>query len=164
MLLLKRKKLSKRFFIFISGDPIDFLSWFLNQLHLALNGTKKQDSSIIYKSFLGSMRMYTRKIPPTELDDKQKAALLLTDEYQEKITESPFLYLTCDLPPPPLFKDEFMENIIPQVSIYNHHSNFVFIIKFIFFPLIFFRLIYTHFSLNLILFKRKNTKLTKKIF
>lgn len=61
------------------------------------------------------MRIYTRKIPPTELDDKQKAALLLTDEYQEKVTESPFLYLTCDLPPPPLFKDEFMENIIPQV-------------------------------------------------
>lgn len=62
------------------------------------------------------MRIYTRKIPPTELEDKQKVALLLTDEYQEKITESPFLYLTCDLPPPPLFKDEFMENIIPQVS------------------------------------------------
>lgn len=61
------------------------------------------------------MRIYTRKIPPTELEDKQKEALLLTDEYQEKITESPFLYLTCDLPPPPLFKDEFMENIIPQV-------------------------------------------------
>jgi len=62
------------------------------------------------------MRIYTRRIPPTELDDKQKAAMLLTDEYQEVITESPFLYLTCDLPPPPLFKDEFMENIIPQVS------------------------------------------------
>jgi hypothetical protein len=25
--------------------------------------------------------------------------------------------LTCDLPPPPLFKDEFRENIIPQVRI-----------------------------------------------
>ena len=39
------------------------------------------------------------------------------DEYQEKVAESPFLYLTCDLPPPPLFKDEFRENIIPQVWI-----------------------------------------------
>lgn len=41
--------------------------------------------------------------------------MLLTTEYQEVVTESPFLYLTCDLPPPPLFKDETVENIIPQV-------------------------------------------------
>ncbi len=32
------------------------------------------------------------------------------------MTESPFLYLTTELPPPPLFKDEHHENIIPQVS------------------------------------------------
>ncbi|KAL0281029.1 UNVERIFIED_CONTAM: hypothetical protein PYX00_002148 [Menopon gallinae] len=114
----------KKFQFTEQGDPIDFLSWFLNSLHIALNGTKKPDSSIIYKSFLGSMRIYTRKIPPTELDDKQKAALLLTDEYQEKVTESPFLYLTCDLPPPPLFKDEFMENIIPQVNLFSLLTKF----------------------------------------
>lgn len=45
---------------YILGDPIDFLSWFLNSLHMALNGTKKPNSSIIYKSFLGHMRIYTR--------------------------------------------------------------------------------------------------------
>jgi len=100
----------------VLGDPIDFLSWFLNALHIALNGSKKRDSSIVYRSFLGSMRIYTRKIPPIELEEEQKEALLLMDEYQEKVTESPFLYLTCDLPPPPLFKDEFRENIIPQVK------------------------------------------------
>lgn len=93
------------------------MSWFLNALHIALNGSKKRDSSIVYRSFLGSMRIYTRKIPPIELEEEQKEALLLMDEYQEKVTESPFLYLTCDLPPPPLFKDEFRENIIPQVRI-----------------------------------------------
>lgn len=107
--------------IFSLGDPIEFLSWFLNALHMALNGTKKADSSIIYKAFLGSMRIYTRKIPATELDDRQKAAMLLTTEYQDVVTESPFLYLTCDLPPPPLFKDETVENIIPQVK---HTSSF----------------------------------------
>lgn len=83
---------------------------------MALNGTKKPDSSIVYRSFLGSMRIYTRKIPPIELEEEQKAALMQMDEYQEKSTDSPFLYLTCDLPPPPLFKDEFRENIIPQVT------------------------------------------------
>lgn len=100
-----------------SGDPIDFLSWFLNALHLALNGTKKRDSSIVYKTFLGHMRIYTRKIPPLELDESQRSELLHTVEYGETVTESPFLYLTCDLPPPPLFKDQFTENIIPQVSL-----------------------------------------------
>lgn len=61
------------------------------------------------------MKIYTRKIPSTDLTDKEKKSLLATLEYQEVITESPFLYLTCDLPPPPLFIDEFRENIIPQV-------------------------------------------------
>lgn len=101
------------------GDPVDFLSWFLNALHKALNGSKKNNSSIIYKSFLGSMRIYTRKIPSTDLDDKQKRNLLMMPEYQEVVTDSPFLYLTCDLPPPPLFIDEFRENIIPQVHIFG---------------------------------------------
>lgn len=84
---------------------------------MALNGTKKRDSSIIYKTFLGHMRIYTRKIPPLELEESQRSELLHTVEYGETVTESPFLYLTCDLPPPPLFKDQFTENIIPQVSI-----------------------------------------------
>lgn len=105
---------------FVLGDPIDFLSWFLNALHRALNGNKKKDSSIIYKSFLGNMKIYTRKIPSTDLNDKEKKTLLATAEYQEVITESPFLYLTCDLPPPPLFIDEFRENIIPQVREKEH--------------------------------------------
>lgn len=109
----------KKFQFTEQGDPIDFLSWFLNALHIALNGSKKRDSSIVYRSFLGSMRIYTRKIPPIELEEEQKEALLLMDEYQEKVAESPFLYLTCDLPPPPLFKDEFRENIIPQVNLYT---------------------------------------------
>lgn len=70
------------------------------------------------------MRIYSRKIPPTELDDKQKKTLLATQEYQETVTESPFLYLTCDLPPPPLFIDEFRENIIPQVNLYQLLTKF----------------------------------------
>lgn len=33
----------------------------------------------------------------------------------EHAEEIPWLYLTCDLPPPPLYPDELQENIIPQV-------------------------------------------------
>uniref|UniRef100_A0A8D8S0N9 ubiquitinyl hydrolase 1 n=1 Tax=Cacopsylla melanoneura TaxID=428564 RepID=A0A8D8S0N9_9HEMI len=47
----------KRFQFTEQSDPIDFLSWFLNTLHRALNGTKKRDSSIVYKTFLGSMKV-----------------------------------------------------------------------------------------------------------
>ncbi|KAI8429564.1 hypothetical protein MSG28_000185 [Choristoneura fumiferana] len=107
----------------IDGDPVDFLSWFLNSLHMALNGTKKADSSIIYKSFLGHMKIYTRKLPPPDADDAARVNLN-SDEYKEMITESPFLYLTCDLPPTPLFTDEFRENIIPQVNLYQLLSKF----------------------------------------
>lgn len=106
---------NKQFQITQQGDPIDFLSWFLHTTHRALRGNKKFDSSIINKAFLGQMNVYTRKIPSTDLDDTQKSLLLATEEYQEKVEATSFLYLTCDLPAPPLFIDEFRENIIPQV-------------------------------------------------
>lgn len=107
---------NKRFQITQQGDPIDFLSWFLHTTHRALRGNKNPDSSIINRAFLGQMNVYTRKIPSTDLDDTQKSLLLATEEYQEKVEATSFLYLTCDLPAPPLFIDEFRENIIPQVS------------------------------------------------
>jgi len=100
------------------GDPVEFLSWFLNALHLALNGKKKVTSSIIYQSFLGGMKIHSQRIPPIDATDKEKDELMLTPEYVETVSESPFLYLAADLPPPPLFKDEFSENIIPQVSFF----------------------------------------------
>lgn len=107
---------SKQFQITHQGDPIDFLSWFLHTTHRALRGNKDPNSSIINKSFLGQMKIYSRKIPSTDLDETQKSLLLATEDYQESSEDTSFLYLTCDLPAPPLFIDEFRENIIPQVS------------------------------------------------
>ena len=49
----------------------------------------------------------------------QKAELALLPEYQEKITKMPYLFLTCDLPPMPLFSDDKDENIIPQVPLFT---------------------------------------------
>ncbi|XP_060067142.1 U4/U6.U5 tri-snRNP-associated protein 2-like [Ylistrum balloti] len=105
----------KKFQITEQGDSLDFMSWFLNALHQALNGTRKLSSSIVNKTFRGKMRVYTRKVLPVELKDEEKEKLLQTDEYTEKYEEIPWLYLTCDLPPPPLYPDELRENIIPQV-------------------------------------------------
>jgi len=107
----------KKFQITNQGDPIEFLSWLLNSLHLTLNGTKSSSSSIIYKTFQGKMRTFTRKIPPVDLLEHEKIAILNTQEYQETVEEKPFLYLSVDLPAPPLFRDELKESIIPQVPL-----------------------------------------------
>ncbi|KAG4072559.1 hypothetical protein HA402_004648 [Bradysia odoriphaga] len=115
---------NKQFQITHQGDPIDFLSWFLHTTHRALRGNKDPNSSIINKSFLGQMKIYSRKIPSTDLDETQKSLLLATEDYQERSEETSFLYLTCDLPAPPLFIDEFRENIIPQVSLYQLLAKF----------------------------------------
>ena len=56
----------KKFQITQQGDPVEFLAWLLNSLHLTLNGTKNANSSIIYRAFQGKMKVYTRKIAPTE--------------------------------------------------------------------------------------------------
>ena len=128
----------KQFQITEQGDAVSFLSWLLNALHLALNGTKKAGSSVVYETFRGEMRIFTKKIPPAEDERRKKAEEELPDncplpasatagspdEYEWKEETSPFLYLTTELPPPPLFKDEHHENIIPQVSLYNILSKF----------------------------------------
>ena len=108
----------KNFQITKQGDAVSFLSWLLNALHMALGGTKKAGSSVIYKTFRGEMRIRTKKILPTgeDIDEARKEEMLATGEYEWKVAESPFLYLTVELPPPPLFKDEIQENIIPQAS------------------------------------------------
>lgn len=50
---------------------------------------------------------------------EEKEALLMTEEYQEQMSESTFLFLTLDLPTAPLYKDEKEQLIIPQVPLFN---------------------------------------------
>ena len=49
---------------------------------------------------------------------------MLSDEYKERCEENHFLYLTLDLPPTPLFKDDLSESIIPQVPLFTLLSKF----------------------------------------
>ncbi|KAF8765212.1 U4/U6.U5 tri-snRNP-associated protein 2 like protein [Argiope bruennichi] len=72
----------KMFQITEQGDPIAFLSWFLNSLHSALNGTKKPNSSIVYKTFQGALRIYTRTLLPIDATEEEKQQLLMNEEYQ----------------------------------------------------------------------------------
>jgi len=114
----------KRFQFTDQGDPVTFLGWFLNALHLAMGGKKKRASSIIYRTFQGRMRVYSRRMVPAELTAEQKKELAASPDYQETAEETPFMYLLAELPPPPLFKDELKENIIPQVSLFTILNKF----------------------------------------
>ncbi|KFO65116.1 U4/U6.U5 tri-snRNP-associated protein 2, partial [Corvus brachyrhynchos] len=93
----------KNFQITKQGDGVEFLSWFLNALHAALGGTKRKK-----KRGWG----------------EEKEQLLQNSEYQERMVESTFLYLTLDLPTAPLYKDEKEQLIIPQVPLFSILAKF----------------------------------------
>jgi len=66
-------------------------------------------------------------VDPTDDPDKNHTAdaeggsEVTTEDKEGKITveQTPFLNLSLDVPPPPLFKDDQEKNIIPQVPIYT---------------------------------------------
>lgn len=96
------------------GDPGEFLSWFLNQLHRDLGGNKKRNSSIIYSTFQGELRIDDQQVLKSgEYGTKPKFDL----DREIKSTRSPFLFLSLDLPPPPLFQSHLQNDIIPQISL-----------------------------------------------
>ncbi|KAG6865326.1 hypothetical protein C0991_003426 [Blastosporella zonata] len=98
------------------GDPVEFLGWLLNRLHKDLGGSKKKNSSIIFSTFQGELRVENQQVlvrPDSGENEKPRFDI----DRDIKASESPFLFLAVDLPPPPLFQDAVEKNIIPQVSI-----------------------------------------------
>uniref|UniRef100_A0A914LJW5 ubiquitinyl hydrolase 1 n=1 Tax=Meloidogyne incognita TaxID=6306 RepID=A0A914LJW5_MELIC len=89
----------------------------LNTLHMALNGTGKNFLFNSLPNFRGRMRQYMRKVLPVDASDESRRTLSETEEYREQVKELPFLSLALDLPPAPLYLDERMQNIIPQVPL-----------------------------------------------
>ncbi|VDK68179.1 unnamed protein product [Cylicostephanus goldi] len=71
----------KKFQFIKQGDAAEFMSFLLNTLHIALNGTQKSSSSIIYKIFRGRMRQYSRRVVPAEATDYERMRLLQQPEY-----------------------------------------------------------------------------------
>lgn len=105
---------SKRFTLTEQADPVDFLSWFLNHLHLALGGSRtKPGSSIVQRVFQGSLKVESQLI--TARADAGDRLRFEDAAVQTEITR--FLILTLDLPSAPLFQDELEKNIIPQVPL-----------------------------------------------
>lgn len=105
---------SKRFTLTEQSDPVDFLSWFLNNLHLALGGSKtKPGTSIIHRIFQGRLKIESQAITArADAGDR-----LRFEDADVKTQTQPFTILTLDLPSAPLFQDELDKNIIPQVPL-----------------------------------------------
>lgn len=130
-----------RFRLMEQGDPVEFLGWLLNRLHLDLNGGSRKKSSIISNIFQGQVRIESQKVyVRTGLeadDDDQQSNVDKLDsdgrkeggqedeqgnakfnlDRQVTVDRSPFSMLSIDLPPPPVFQDVVEKNIIPQVSL-----------------------------------------------
>ncbi|CAK7207758.1 Ubiquitin carboxyl-terminal hydrolase 10 [Sporothrix eucalyptigena] len=54
---------NKRFTLTAQADPVDFLTWFLNHLHLGLGGSRtRPGSSIVQRVFQGKVRVETEKL------------------------------------------------------------------------------------------------------
>lgn len=108
---------SKKFTLTKQSDPVDFLSWFLNNLHLTLGGSKtKPLSSIIQRTFQGKLRVESQAI--TAKSDATGDRLRFEDSSNIATNTTPYLILTLDLPPVPLFRDAVeSKNIIPQVPL-----------------------------------------------
>lgn len=119
----------KRFRVGLQAEAGEFLSWFLNMLHIGLGGSRKPGSSIIYKCFQGKVRVTTRQRKVLSEDGEKKEDGLddingdvpVEDargaeeiEIEETTTETHFLQLTLDIPEKPLFRDDEGGLVIPQ--------------------------------------------------
>ncbi|KPI45510.1 putative mRNA-splicing protein ubp10 [Cyphellophora attinorum] len=108
---------SKKFTLTQQSDPVEFLSWFLNNLHLTLGGSKtKPMSSIIQLAFQGKLRLESQAI--TAKSDATGDRLRFEESSNISINTTPYMILTLDLPPTPLFRDAVEDkNIIPHVPL-----------------------------------------------
>ncbi|KAI8969279.1 hypothetical protein BDF20DRAFT_907974 [Mycotypha africana] len=112
----------KKFTLTRQSNAIEFLSWFLNQLHKDLGGTRKRNSSIIFKQFQGELNVESQQIianvsADKETENGEEKKLFFDIDKQVKSMKTPFLFLALDLPPAPLYQDEKDKDIVPQVPL-----------------------------------------------
>lgn len=105
-------------------DPIEFLGWLLNTLHRDLGGSrtkgldKGKDTSIIHAAFRGLVQIEEQEIVAVpDSGEIGKRPQFDINRDGRRLIESNFMFLTLDLPPPPVFQDSVQKNIIPQVNL-----------------------------------------------
>ncbi|XP_021713590.1 U4/U6.U5 tri-snRNP-associated protein 2-like [Chenopodium quinoa] len=110
------KDSDNRFQMDVQSDPVEFMSWLLDTLHLHLTSSNN-NTSIITQCFQGELEV-VKEIQSKGIREYGVAA---ADDGASEIETFtvPFIMLDLDLPPPPLFKDALAKNIIPQVPLFN---------------------------------------------
>nr|BAO65810.1 ubiquitin specific peptidase 39 [Ciliophrys infusionum] len=131
----------RRFVIGKQSECVEFLSWLLNSLHFGLGGTRK-DKSIIHEVFQGKVRVTTRQRKTAAVKQKEEELKMLEnqdaeeagaenwmeddddeeegmEDWSKDVSVAPFLMLSLEIPPTPLFKDSQGGNIIPQVPLFQ---------------------------------------------
>lgn len=88
------------------ADPIPLLAWLLNtctprKFQKDVPSHTRAFASLLKASFSGTMKVITTHSETKEREEK----------------ESPFWFLSLDLPPKPLFKHESDRDIVPQISL-----------------------------------------------
>ncbi|RMZ80772.1 hypothetical protein DV738_g2664, partial [Chaetothyriales sp. CBS 135597] len=92
---------SKKFSLTEQADPVEFMSWFLNQLHTCFQGKLRLESQAI-----------------TAKSDITGDRLRFEESSTISSNVTPYFVLTLDLPPTPLFRDAIEDkNIIPQIPL-----------------------------------------------
>ncbi|TXT10954.1 hypothetical protein VHUM_01705 [Vanrija humicola] len=107
------KRSNGKFKMTEQGDPVEFLGWLVNTLHRDLGGSKKRNSSVIYRTFQGKVQIETQQV----ITHKDYARPVFDLSREIQTVSSPFLFLALDLPATPLFQDINEKKIIPQVPL-----------------------------------------------
>lgn len=106
---------AKRFAIGKIHDVLQVLSWFLNELHREMGGTRKAGSSIVHRTFQGEIKITTTIVGTDDgasMGDAGESSASVTT-----VETKPFLYLSLALPAAPLFKDATDKAILPQIPL-----------------------------------------------
>ncbi|KAL2936932.1 U4/U6.U5 tri-snRNP-associated protein 2 [Bienertia sinuspersici] len=116
------KASDNRFQMGVQSDPVEFMSWLLDTLHLHLTSSNN-NTSIITQCFQGQLEV----VKEIESKGRREYGVAVADDGASENSNAafietftmPFIMLDLDLPPPPLFKDVMEKNIIPQVPLFN---------------------------------------------
>ncbi|KAJ2021661.1 Ubiquitin carboxyl-terminal hydrolase 10 [Coemansia sp. S610] len=109
----------RRFKLDSSGDAFELLTWLLNTLHMDLGGSRKSDSSVVYKAFRGELNVTTQQLQDTRVRAREDDPIEMDSAKPIVRSKVPFLTLSLELPPRPLFADgdDKGEVVIPQVAL-----------------------------------------------
>eukprot|EP00747_Dinoflagellata_sp_TGD_P145267 gnl/TRDRNA2_/TRDRNA2_176573_c1_seq2.p1 gnl/TRDRNA2_/TRDRNA2_176573_c1~~gnl/TRDRNA2_/TRDRNA2_176573_c1_seq2.p1 ORF type:complete len:389 (-),score=-22.00 gnl/TRDRNA2_/TRDRNA2_176573_c1_seq2:171-1337(-) len=103
----------QKFTIEKEGDPVLFFLWLLNTFQRAVTDDNPTLASTIAKTFVGELEIFKDE---THLrHDREKVEV----SKNEKNILTPFLILSLDLPPTPLFHHVYDKMQIPQVPLFK---------------------------------------------